>query len=109
MTALRVLLLAATIATPGFAAAAATSYSVSFAEPAASAPFVSSERQWSCAGVDCRAGGEATSPAKHICARLAKEVGLVTAFSAKGREFSAEEIARCNERAGRGGSVAASK
>lgn len=96
----KLLILAATCASSSVAFAA-PSYVASFANPANVSRVVSSERQWSCEGATCLAGGAATSPAKHVCVRLAEEVGAVTAFSAKGRSFSAEELAACNERAGR--------
>lgn len=83
-----------------FAASAAPSYVASLATPAGVTKFVSSDRLWSCDGATCLAGGAATSPARNICVRLAKEHGAVTAFATKGRSFSAEELAACNERAG---------
>ena len=97
----KLLILAVASASSTVAFAAAPSYVASFAGPTDVSRVVSSERLWSCEGATCLAGGAATSPAKHICVRLAEEVGAVTAFSAKGRTFSAEELAACNERAGR--------
>lgn len=105
----KLLVLAVAAGAPLFAASAAPSYVASFAAPATTAKLVSSERLWSCEGATCLAGGDATSPAKNICVRIAKEVGAVTAFAAKGRDFSAEEVAACNERAGHGLAPAAAK
>ncbi len=97
------------VTAPGYVAAAVPSYVATLEKPAASARLVSSERTWTCHGSTCQAGGAATSPAKHICVRLAEEVGAVTAFSAKGRAFSPDELAACNSRAGHGTSPAAAK
>ena len=105
----RLLILAAACASSAAALAAAPSYVASFASPTDVSRVVSSERLWSCEGATCLAGGAATSPAKHICVRLAEEVGAVTAFSAKGRSFTADELAACNERAGRLPTPAAAK
>ena len=102
-------LLVLLVATSAPAFAAAPSYVASFAAPAATAKLVSSERLWSCEGSSCSAGGAATSPAKHICVRIAQEVGAVTAFHAKGKAFSAAELAICNERAGHTATPAAAK
>ena len=96
-TPLLILLAAFTSST---SALAAPSYSVSLATPVSVEQVISSDRLWSCNGATCLAGGEATSPAKHICSRIAKQIGPVTAFNAQGRSFSADEIAACNGRAG---------
>lgn len=86
---------------PVFLASAAPAYVASFAAPAATGQIVSSDRLWACEGATCLAGGAATSPAKHICVRLAEQVGPVTAFTARGRAFTPDEVTTCNERAGR--------
>jgi hypothetical protein len=82
------------------ALAAAPTYVANFVAPATIDRVISSDRLWACQGTMCLAGGEATSPAKHICARLAKEIGAVSAFSFKGRAFTDEQLAACNARAG---------
>lgn len=105
----KLLVLLVATGAPLFAASAAPSYVASFAAPTTTPKLVSSERLWSCEGATCLAGGGATSPAKNICVRLAKEVGAVTAFAAKGRDFTAEEVAACNERAGHSQAPAAAK
>ena len=105
----KLLVLLVATSAPVFTANAAPSYVASFATPAATAKLVSSERLWTCAGATCSAGGDATSPAKNICVRIAKEVGAVTGFTAKGQDFTAEQVAACNERAGHGLAPAAAK
>lgn len=79
---------------------AAPSYTASLAGPATAEKLVSSDRQWSCEGATCFAGGEATSPARHICSRLSKAAGPLTGFAVKGRAFSVEQVAACNAQAG---------
>jgi hypothetical protein len=34
-----------------------------------------------------------------VCAAAAREIGKISAFSANGTEFTAEELAKCNEKA----------
>ncbi|MFN6934354.1 MAG: CC_3452 family protein [Tsuneonella sp.] len=50
---------------------------------------------WKCAESACTAG-EASSRPAIVCARLAKEVGPLTSFSAGGKALEAEDLARCN-------------
>ncbi|MCA3254052.1 MAG: hypothetical protein INF91_00370 [Alphaproteobacteria bacterium] len=95
-------LLAAAVVSSAFlasAAAAAPNYQATLAVPASQSKLVSSERQWSCAGLACVAGGEATSAAARICSRLAREVGPIAAFTANGRALDAGQLAACNEKA----------
>ena len=80
------------VATPAFAA----NYVASLRDPAKDTKLVSSERMWSCDGVICVAGGDASSAAKRICSRLVKEVGPLVGFTAQGKVFAAEELAQCN-------------
>lgn len=85
------------LATP----ALASNYIASLQAPAKTAKLVSSDRLWRCDGATCAADGEASSAAKHICSRLAKEVGPLLAFTAQGRVFAADELAQCNAAAAR--------
>ncbi|MDO9488316.1 MAG: hypothetical protein Q7J32_08070 [Sphingomonadaceae bacterium] len=103
------LILLVAVGAPVSIASAAPSYVATFATPAATTKLVSSERLWSCDGTTCLAGGDATSPARNICIRIAKEVGAVTGFTASGQAFTAEQVAACNERAGHGRDPAAAK
>ena len=80
------------LAAPAFA----SNYVASLQAPAKASKLISSDRMWSCVGTSCAAGGEATSPAKRICSRLVKEVGPLSAFTAQGRDFSADELTACN-------------
>ena len=53
---------------------------------------------WKCAGQACVAT-KASSRPEIVCASAARELGKVTAFSANGQEFTAEQLAKCNEKA----------
>ncbi len=53
---------------------------------------------WKCAGDACVAT-KATSRPEVVCAAAAREIGKIAAFSANGQEFSAEQLAKCNEKA----------
>lgn len=86
------------VATP-VAAADAPSYVAELAAPSTSVKLVSSDRLWSCVGVTCAAAGPADSAAKRICSRLAKEIGPLKSFKARGRVFNAEELTACNAKA----------
>jgi hypothetical protein len=50
---------------------------------------------WKCDGDACR-GSQGGSRAEVVCARLAREFGEVTAFTAKGKSLEGEALAKCN-------------
>jgi len=52
---------------------------------------------WKCADTACAAPRGTSRPAI-VCARLAKEVGAVSTFTAGGKALEAEDLARCNAR-----------
>jgi hypothetical protein len=56
---------------------------------------IASGMAWNCTANVCTAG-EATSRPVIVCARLARKVGPVESFTAGGRAFEPEELARCN-------------
>lgn len=56
---------------------------------------IASGMAWKCAENVCTAG-EATSRPAIVCARLAKKVGRIESFTANGKPFAAEDLARCN-------------
>lgn len=60
--------------------------------------FVARETLWKCSGDACVAT-KATSRAEVVCAAAVREVGKVTAFTANGQEFSAEQLEKCNAKA----------
>lgn len=51
---------------------------------------------WRCEGATCTASGGANQPATRACRRVVQRVGPVAAFSWKGVELSAAELAACN-------------
>ena len=50
---------------------------------------------WKCQGDTCR-GSQGTSRAEVVCARLARKVGEVASFTARGGTLDAEGLAKCN-------------
>ena len=96
---MRALLIAAAlfVAAPAVAQApAATSLTlVDTASAPARATIIDGAR-WSCEGATCTASGGTPQPATRACRRVVQKFGPVTAFSYKGVELSAEELAVCN-------------
>ena len=84
-------------ATTSPAHAAPTSfYEVQLAAPLNSAKTtVVNVVAWKCDGATCR-GSQGTSRAEIVCARLARKVGEVASFTAKGETLDAEGLAKCN-------------
>jgi hypothetical protein len=65
----------------------------------AQAQFVARDSIWHCSDAGCvSTNATATRPAI-VCSALVRQVGALTAFSANGRSFSAEELQACNARA----------
>ncbi|MDP3674063.1 MAG: hypothetical protein Q8R44_03045 [Novosphingobium sp.] len=50
---------------------------------------------WKCQGDTCR-GSQGTSRAEIVCARLARKLGEVASFTARGETLDAEGLAKCN-------------
>ena len=77
-------------------AAGGSFYEVQLAAPLASAKTeVLSGVAWKCDGATCR-GSQSTSRAEIVCARVARKLGAVASFSAKGEALDAEGLAKCN-------------
>ena len=77
-------------------AAGAAYYEVQLAAPVASAKTtVVSDVAWKCDGATCR-GGEGSSRAEVVCARVARKLGEVASFTAKGEALDAVGLAKCN-------------
>lgn len=53
---------------------------------------------WKCAGQACVAT-KASSRPEIVCASAAREIGKISAFSANGKDFTADQLAKCNEKA----------
>ena len=81
--------------TPAHAAGGAF-YEVQLAAPLAGAKTqVINDVAFKCEGATCR-GSQGTSRAEVVCARLARKVGEVASFTAKGEALDAESLAKCN-------------
>ena len=96
---MRALLLAAALfaAAPAVAQApAATSLTLADAAKAPSRPTIIDGARWSCEGATCTASGGTEQPAPRACRRVVAKFGAVTAFSYKGVQLNAEELAVCN-------------
>ena len=55
---------------------------------------------WSCGAGGCTAAAKSNSRPTIVCEVLAKEVGTLRSFSAGGQPLSAEQLEKCNARAG---------
>ena len=51
---------------------------------------------WRCAQGVCIASGGSNQPAVRACRRVVTRLGAVSAFSWKGQDLSAEQLAECN-------------
>ena len=93
------LLTAAALALP-FAAAAQPSrgYSAVPATAPTIAAMMTRSTPWKCAGDRCITNRTEGSPLT-MCQLAAKELGTLTAFTANGTAFPAEQLAKCNTRA----------
>jgi hypothetical protein len=90
-------LVISTTATPAFAAA--PMYKLVPATAVASTKsVVVGETLWRCGPTGCVAGESGSRPAV-VCAQAARKVGKIESFTANGTAFSAEELAKCNEKA----------
>ena len=96
---MRALLIAAAlfVAAPAVAQApTATSLTLVDAASAPARATIIDGARWSCEGASCTASGGTPHPATRACRRVVQKVGPVTAFSYKGVELSADELAVCN-------------
>ena len=77
-------------------AAAPAFYEVQLATPLAGTKTeIQNDVAWKCDGATCR-GSQGTSRAEVVCARLARKVGEVASFTARGETLDAEGLAKCN-------------
>lgn len=95
---MRALTLAAAIliAGPAFAEAPVTRATLADASKAPAGRVIIDGASWSCEGEACVATGGSAQPATRACRRVVARFGKVSAFSYKGQELSAEQIAACN-------------
>ena len=91
------LLISATT-TPAFAGNGVMYRLVPATAVASAKSVVIGETLWRCAPNGC-VTGETTSRPAIVCAQAARKVGKIESFTAKGVEFNADELAKCNEKA----------
>ena len=70
-------------------------YRAQLTAPTAKANAIAGGLAWKCADSSC-AAAKGTSRPVIVCARLAKEVGPIAAFTAGGKALEPAELARCN-------------
>lgn len=73
-------------------------YSITLAEPAATARSVVHDMVVNCDGASCAAKQSASRPAI-VCASVVRELGPVTAFRAGDTVLDGEALAKCNAKA----------
>ncbi|KQM85396.1 hypothetical protein ASE67_13330 [Sphingomonas sp. Leaf23] len=94
-----VLLAAAALALPvGATAQPVRGYSAVPATAPTIAGMMTRSTPWKCAGDRCTTNRTEGSPLT-MCQLAAKELGMLTAFTANGEAFAAEQLAKCNARA----------
>lgn len=95
---MRALLIAAVllVAAPAIAQAPVSSAVLTDASRAPATRTIIDGAAWSCDGANCTANGGANQPATRACRRVVARFGPVSAFSYKGVELTAEQVAACN-------------
>ncbi|NJC42467.1 hypothetical protein GGQ87_002762 [Brevundimonas alba] len=95
---MRALLIAATLfaAAPAFAQAPVSSAVLADAAKAPASRTIIDGATWRCEGSACTATGGASQTAARACRRVVARFGAVTAFTYKGVDLTAEQIAACN-------------
>lgn len=87
---------AALFAAPALAQTnAAPFYRAELAAPATAPRAIAGGVIWQCSGTTCTAAKGNSRPLV-MCARLAREAGPITSFTAGGEALAAEQLARCN-------------
>jgi hypothetical protein len=95
---MRALLIAAAllVAGPAFADAPVSTAVLADASRAPADRTIIDGAAWRCEGATCTASGGANQPASRACRRVVARFGAVTAFTYKGTELTAEQVAACN-------------
>ncbi len=78
-------------------AQSAPHYTAKLEQPAPDSRAVAGGVAWMCQGTTCIAN-EATSRPVRVCRALARKVGAIVSFSAKGEELADDKLAQCNGR-----------
>jgi len=95
---MRALIVAAALfaAAPAFAQSNGSSATLVDASKAPASRTIIDGAAWRCEGATCTANGGANQTATRACRRVVARLGQVSAFTYKGVELSAEELAICN-------------
>jgi len=95
---MRALIVAAALfaAAPALAQSNASSATLVDASKAPAGRTIIDGAAWRCEGATCSANGGANQTATRACRRVVARLGEVSAFTYKGVELSAEEVAACN-------------
>lgn len=84
------------VAAPAPALAASGGHVATLAQPlAAPKQAILGEVLWKCAGDRCAAANAGGRPVL-VCQRVVKEFGAVSGFTSGTKEFSADDLAKCN-------------
>ena len=70
-------------------------YTAELAAPAAERTNIIGGVAWQCQGTNCAAAKSNSRPLV-VCQRVARELGEVTGFTAKGKALADKDLARCN-------------
>lgn len=95
---MRALLIAAALfaAAPAIAQSPVSTAVLADASKAPASRTIIDSATWRCEGANCTATGGTSQPATRACRRVVARFGQVTAFSYKGVDLNAEQIAACN-------------
>jgi len=88
--------LVAAVAAPAFAQSAGSNAVLADAAKAPAGRTIIDGAAWRCEGATCVATGGANQPAPRACRRVVARFGAVTAFTYKGVELDAAQLAACN-------------
>ncbi|WFL76010.1 hypothetical protein P7228_08290 [Altererythrobacter arenosus] len=86
---------AVTSPAPAQAASNTVYYTAELAQPTSESRAIASGIAWYCEGTTCKAAKGNSRPLR-ICRGLARELGEVTSFTAKGEALAEEQLATCN-------------
>jgi hypothetical protein len=70
-------------------------YTAELAAPAKDAKVIGGGVVWRCEGTSCVAPKGSSAPAT-MCKKLAREVGTIASFTAKGEALAEDKLAKCN-------------
>ena len=86
---------AAVAPSPAAAQAPGAYYTAELSTPAKDARVIGGGVVWRCEGTSCVAPRGTSAPVT-MCRKLAREVGTIASFSAKGEALAEDKLAKCN-------------